>query len=287
MTWKMLGAVRPEVLTAARSQAHWAAQVLAAVGETHVPHTLDTSHTAMEFSPGQESLEESLVGVPLETPSGQLRSELSVGGLTLRLLGPDGRVLEQKPLAGLTLKESLAWMSAALERRSDGFLDGMLTRPSYALPPHPLAGGARFEAVPSELAELSRWYANANIVLERVAQGEEATPILCWPHHFDVARLLVVERSDASEMTKTIGVGLSPGDDIVPEPYLYVNHWAAAPGDAPSLPDLPVGSWHTDGFLAAVLAGSDLASQAGAAEQESAANRFLSAAIAASREIIS
>ncbi len=281
MTWKTLGAVRPEVLLGARYHAHWAAQVLAAVGETHAPHAPDTSHTAMEFSLGQGSL----VGVPLETPSGLLRSELSLAGLRLGLRGSDGRVLAEQSLAGLTLKESLDWMIDALESHSEGALDGTLTRPSYALSPHPLGEGGRFDAAPAEVEELSRWFANANIVLERVAQGEEATPILCWPHHFDVARLLVVERSDAGEMTKTIGVGLSPGDDAIAEPYLYVNHWAAQPGDAPVLPELPLGSWQTEGFVGAVLVGSELVSRAG--DQEDAADRFLGAAIAASREILS
>ena len=56
MEWQRLGAVAPAHLGAARVQAHWGAQVLAAAGETLLPHVPDTSHTAMTWDPAREAL---------------------------------------------------------------------------------------------------------------------------------------------------------------------------------------------------------------------------------------
>lgn len=49
MDWQRLGSTPPAQLAPARLQAHWAAQVLAAAGETFVPATPDTGHTAMTW----------------------------------------------------------------------------------------------------------------------------------------------------------------------------------------------------------------------------------------------
>jgi hypothetical protein len=57
----------------------------------------------------------------------------------------------------------------------------------------------------------------------------EASEVRCWPHHFDLGSLIVVETSADGELTKSIGIGLSPGDEAHAEPYFYVSpfeRWA-------------------------------------------------------------
>ena len=50
---------------------------------------------------------------------------------------------------------------------------------------------------------------------------DNATPVRCWPHHFDIATLLNI----GQENLQSIGIGLSPGDSNNREPYFYVTMW--------------------------------------------------------------
>ena len=283
MKWHVLDTSAPRKLASARSHAHWAAQVVAAVGETHAAHVPDTSHTAMEFDP----VGARLLGTPLDTPDGSLRAAFSVERLTLQLIDPNGEPLASRALAGATLDDALQWMGETLESHSRGSFPAGLMRPDYPIPLHPLASGARFESDGPALAELAGWFSNAHTALMGLTTREERTPILCWPHHFDLATLLVVERSPSGEMTKTIGVGLSPGDDSIDEPYWYVNHWPAHSERGSPLAELPLGRWHTEGSTSAALSGSELTSRADATHQQTAVQRFLEAAIQANREVLS
>jgi hypothetical protein len=47
MSWQALGAIEPAALSESRCQAHQAVQIIAAAGETLLPHSADTSHTAL------------------------------------------------------------------------------------------------------------------------------------------------------------------------------------------------------------------------------------------------
>ena len=79
---------------------------------------------------------------------------------------------------------------------------------------------------PDAAAALAAWYAFAAGVLEelRAETGLEhdPTPAQLWPEHFDIAIEL---GSDAGGVRA--GYGASPGDELHPEPYLYVVPWSA------------------------------------------------------------
>src|SRR5918912_81934 len=91
----------------------------------------------------------------------------------------------------------------------------------------------------------------------------------CWPHHFDIATLLEFAGG------RSIGAGLSPGDESCDGPYWYVNHYPATPRrDLPPLAG--GGTWNTSGWVGAILPlsrGGDV-------------QAFLDSAIAASRTLI-
>jgi hypothetical protein len=80
--------------------------------------------------------------------------------------------------------------------------------------------------------------------------------VRCWPHHFDIAILVGLEQGDP-EHARSIGIGLSPGDDYYAQPYVY-----ACPYPKPDTADLPAlppgGRWHTREFFGAVATASDL-----------------------------
>ena len=88
-----------------------------------------------------------------------------------------------------------------------------------------------------------------------------------------MATLVKVEGNPDPELAKSIGVGLSPGDETYPEPYYYVTPWPYPEREKP-LPDLPAGEWHTVGWTGAVLHYRDLVALP-AEQQETIAKRFL------------
>jgi hypothetical protein len=76
-------------------------------------------------------------------------------------------------------------------------------------------------------AALARWFAFGAGILEELraetALAHEPTPPQLWPEHFDVAIELGAEPGGFRT-----GYGASPGDELHPEPYLYVVPWSAA-----------------------------------------------------------
>jgi hypothetical protein len=70
---------------------------------------------------------------------------------------------------------------------------------------------------------LAGWYALGDAALRRLAAAVDAAPEpVLWPEHLDVSVTL-----DA------VTYGCSPGDDQVPEPYLYVSPHEGPPTDDP------------------------------------------------------
>ncbi len=152
-------------------------------------------------------------------------------------------------LPGTTLEEAYAWVSDLLGPQAP-----TLERPEYAIPASPLEGGEPFPTAAAEVREILAWYAHGHHHLTRYRQAAPgAGPILCWPHHFDLAVLTEPWGPDDS---RTVGVGLSPGDEMLPEPYWYVTPW---PYPSPEeLPALSAGRWVTEGWVGALLPGSEV-----------------------------
>ena len=173
MSWELLGKVAPRELRAGREQAHWAVQVIAASGESFLAHAADTSHTAM----GWDAALGSFVGhwLPGEPVC---RVAVRVADLTLSLLGPDSEPRARLELSGRTLSEAYRWTAEALRATTHAALDCALRHPGFELPAHPLAHGGRFSGIAS-LAELARWYANADGALRRRVRDKSPAPAPC------------------------------------------------------------------------------------------------------------
>ena len=229
----------PRTLTDARLQLHWAAQLAATVGRTLSPPRPDDSHTSFRW------VDDALV------QDDAFRSGLRLRDLTL-VLGDDNEFA----LDGRTIDDGFAWLASQLP--------GLRKEFNEPLPQHAVASGAPFSLRDGEaFEELSRYYAEAARLLRAIHDD-----VRCWPHHFDIATLLELDG-------KSIGAGLSPGDDSCDEPYWYVNHYP--PTSRRDLPPLAGGgTWNTSGWVGGILrasAGGD-------------AKAFLDSAVAASREIL-
>ena len=155
----------------------------------------------------------------------------------------------------------------------------------YKIPDHPIAHGAKFDLSDPELFSVySDLYRNAAAVLFAVVQNFEGTsPVRCWPHHFDIATLLIPDTDKSSEDTRTIGVGFSPGDEIISEPYFYISPWPY-PDSSYQLPALKgPGKWQTDGWTGVLLSLSDIVKTSG---QKNLINEYVHTAIQSCHDIL-
>jgi hypothetical protein len=269
-SWRKLGEVDPKALGDARAHLHYAAQIVSGVGRTWALKEDDDSHANLEWLPSLSALKGQL---PPREPA--LTAALDLAGLRLLLLDAQGQVQAEKRLDGLTVGEGYAWLRGELAARWSGGV-GDFTALHYDMPDHALGRGGRFRRdEPEAFEETARWFGNAAGVLGRVRAKHGASPVRCWPHHFDIATLISLEGE------RSLGVGLSPGDDSYSDPYFYVGPW---PHPQPEKwPGLPLGRWHADGFVAAVLTGSELVTRANQAEDLAA---FLDSAIEGSRRLL-
>ena len=276
--WQHLTSPPAGVLSDARLQLHHAVQLIVSAPISYLPARADDSHTNLEWRPASGAL----VTNPLT--SGGLRLGLRPRDLCLLATGVDVVVRPVFALDGHTAADALAWMRGVLS--GDG-LDAarLTTEKHYEIPPHAVSTGRAY-ALDREGAfeTLASAYQDAWLVTsEVVARDAEASPPRCWPHHFDLATLITLAPS-ADGSPRTIGVGMSPGDDSYPEPYFYVGPYPYPSADA--LPRLGAGHWHTKGWIGAVLTLGDLVVHDDAAGQAALATAFVEATVAACRQVL-
>jgi hypothetical protein len=277
--WETLGAVEPRNLAEARRQIHWAAQAVAAVGKQLLPHQHDYGEQSFTWLAGPRVLAQGLVDGPRP-----FRAAVRLADPTLLLLGETGEPLARMPIEGRTLEEAYEWVRREAEALLGRPLEKPLERPE-GIPDHPVATGAPFHLAGSPApAELERYYSDADRLLSGLHdRNPGASPVRCWPHHFDLATLILLDPGADPETARSIGVGFSPGDDGRPEPYFYVLPW---PRPAGGLPSLDGGAWNTEGWLGAVLEAADLTTAGSNGAQRERIERFLNSAVQACRELL-
>lgn len=274
MSWRPLGSVLPDTLVDARLELHWAAQLVSAVGSNLLPAQADFSHTNCGWLRG--------LGVLAGRPVGEeaLQAALVFEGLELALVdGSEERA--SFTLAGRSLEQARTWLAGELGVPSD-----KLQLPEHDMPAHPVGDGGVFsEAGVDQRTELAAWFADANgLIQELVAGDSTASPVRCWPHHFDTASLIVLDADAGPEDARSMGVGFSPGDQAYHQPYFYVNPWPHP--DPNALPALEGGAeWHTSGWTGAVLTADKVISVA-REQQKALVSRALTHAITASRAVL-
>jgi hypothetical protein len=268
--WQPLTRPRASDLEDTRVQLHWAAQLVSSIGTTLCDARRDDSHTNLEWSAEYRGL----LSRASDT-SPPLRAVLRFPDVTVELLRDahdmgDGALetVTAIPLEGLRFAQALELLTAAVAKQL-GRDDLKLAPPDYGssgLPAHRVDPGGAAEPFggwkPHALTELTRWFANGDRSLRELRSHDaRATEVRCWPHHFDIATLLVVEREDPadphSEVTRSLGVGMTPGDGSYADAYWYVTPWPYPA--APELPPLAGGGiWHKDGWVGAVLTSTAL-----------------------------
>jgi hypothetical protein len=256
----------------ARLQAHYAAQWLGRVGAAFIPALPDYGHTSMIW-------DDELPGFTTNKMEDGVRLGLRIGDLTFSFLNKEGGRTSSYPLNGRTDNDVRQWLDKQLDAR--GLQARLLDKTSpYEIPAHAIAKGAPYGAIEifGFLHELAGWFAEGERALDKVRQkiterSLAASPVRCWPHHFDLATLVPLDAA-GGENARSVNVGLSPGDEHYDEPYYYVSPYPY-PGAA-KLPPLPkLGHWHTRDFTAAIATAGRIV---GAKDKEAEIDDFLQAA---------
>ena len=280
--WRPLHDIGKVRLSEARLNAHYAVQWLARAARAYVPPQPNDGHTSLSW----DRVFDGFVTQPLK---GGMRLSLQVTNFSLALRDGDGtKVGGSIFLNGRSDSQVRQWLGENLSKLN---LDARaLDAPSpYEIPAHAIAQGSQYDAVGSAaaLTELTAWFSNADLLLNRIqAQLIErklaASPVCCWPHHFDLATLTTLPARDF-DVIGYVGVGLSPGDNYYDEPYFYVSVYPRP--DPAMLPTLTMyGHWHTHEFVAAVLPAHRILE---IKDQESGTVEFLQGAIESMLEILS
>lgn len=241
---------------ASRTELHHAILLIASAGEALADPVADDSHRGMVWNLDVASFDGNLLP---GSPAFCVR--LHPEALNVALVDASGRTFLEGSIEGKTLDEALEWLRAAMPidqgRRNFNVsaFDATLPDPQFRT--------KRFgETGRADRAALVSQFANTQIILDYlVSDHPGASPIRCWPHHFDLATLLPGPTKDS-----TIGVGYSPGDGQIPEPYWYVSpspHPTLGP--APTLPSPAI--WHTEGWTGAAIRVRDFVNSTAAESQ--------------------
>lgn len=278
LDWRPLKGVDFSKLRDVRLQAHYAAQWLARAAFAYIAPNPDDSHSNFGW-------DEEFNGFVTHKLQGA-RIGLKLFPLSLAIIettdAPPARILD---LNGRKEADLRAWLGD--EAGSLGLDARNLDKPlPYKIPPHNIANGYAYSVGGADevMRELAAWFSNADRSIARIAETMrtnkfEVSAVRCWPHHFDIAALIAVAPAgETVESARSIGVGLSPGDEYYGEPYFYVTPW---PYPEPSrLPPLPeIGRWHTHKFTAAVVPAQKILSVPG---RQTETENFIAEAVDAS-----
>jgi hypothetical protein len=270
-TWQPIRPEQSTQLTDARLQLHHAAQFASAAGISFLESRSDDRHTNLEWIPALAGLFSR--PVPSRTP---FRVGVKPADLSILIVTENDQPFAQYRLHGKTIVEASQWIRSRLAALGEDPARYSLMR-HFEIPLHSVSMGDAFDASDkAHFEELSRWFADGASLLVSIARSiHEASEVRCWPHHFDMATLVQLTPD------RTIGIGLEPGDDYYDEPYFYVNmDPEPAASQARSRPLWGRGTWHTRGWIGAVLPGSRLGA---ASEQERQAREFIDSAVSACR----
>lgn len=245
VSWSLLRNPEPTALAAARQLAHRAVQWPARAARANLAPVRDDSHASLAWDAERSAL----VTAPLKRG---VQVGLRVGLHELAFFKDDGA--EAFSLVGVPDAEGGQWLDARLH--AEGLKPATGVRLPYELKPALMARAAEERA---NLAALAAWFAAGEQLLEalrgRYGRQYKTSPVRLWPHHFDIA--LAVELERWAPGSRAIGIGLSPGDEFYAQPYFYVSPYPRP--DTEVLPALPRGGrWHTREFFGVVATAIDV-----------------------------
>ena len=275
MGWTTMGAVKPNAMTEAATQLHYAAQWLGRFGRGLTPPKEDDSHTSFLWrNDWQAFLTDA---APIDGRAVQLG--LRVSSLKLLLI-IDSEIADEFECHGATDAKVGVWAREALQRLGAD-LSGFDADAPYAMPAGKIAKGGAYDAMKhiAELSEISRYYDNAQPVLEALASKYQhvkpgPSDARTWPHHFDTGVIITLEEAPFEE-ARAVGAGLAVPDSLFDEFYFYTYPWPRHKRDG--MPKLKsIGRYQTEGFFGATLPASRLVREK---DQAAAVDAFINESV--------
>jgi len=258
--WRDTTKVKPTELTDARLQTHFAIEWASRAGRFLAAPQADYSQIALRWDDQTDGLR----GAPIQTERGELTVGVKFAPLEVNV-AIAAEIQANIVLDGVAHAEVGDWLENELNQAG---LEGARIRgelPYKLAHPRLSDGGAYETADLDRFATLQAWFANAADALNAERQNWlrfKPGPVLCWPHHFDLAALITFDTAVNPEAARSIGIGMSPGDENYAEPYFYINPW---PRRDKGLPEPPPNSfWHTDRFFSLIMLASALPDDDGA-----------------------
>lgn len=246
MVWKNLQDNLNTVLEQAQKEAHRAVQLAGVTARSLLPY--DKSDSIANL--GWNASEGVLIGHEIAT----YQTGIRLKDLTL-LLFREEQILFSVEMAGKNFIDTFEWLKQKL---TEAGLEGnkLSWELPYELPEYASAKEKKFDlAQPIGFEELANYFHNANFLLQELVDATpEASSLRCWPHHFDLGSLIVLEAGKDPETAKSVGFGFSPGDHHYTTPYFYINPYPTPDADVNT--DFPLtsqGHWHTEGWKGIIL----------------------------------
>jgi len=210
---------------------------------------MDDSHTNLEWKSELQSFVRSGFGT-----QGKLKLALNIAELKYQVF-EDDNLLAELALNSKTEMDAVAWFKEILKEKGMD-VSSFTMEKHYEIPLTDQAQGKPYDLFDTAVFEaLSDHFDIAHRVLTEIATAHKnSTPIRCWPHHFDLGILIILQENENPEEMKSVGLGLSPGDGSYNQPYYYVSPWPYPDKSKLNNNDLPEGGfWHSEGFTSAIL----------------------------------
>ncbi len=255
----------------ARQQLHQAIQIPAAVARSFLPYRQDDSHASLDWLSRPKALASQWIG-----HSSRYRLALRFEDFTLLWLDGNLQIMGAYALHDRTFSDCLAWTAYWLEVIGFSPADFQWKLP-YALPDYATDQGKRFSYDPEgAFDELAHYFSLVDALLRaNINNRKDASPVRCWPHHFDLSTLITLQPHQDPEKIRSVSAGLSPGDAFYPEPYAFITPWPYPEASEELLPDLGEGSfWHRHEWVGVVLPAKAIAKKESQAAQRARLQTF-------------
>lgn len=261
--WLKLSVNDFDVLVKAREQLHQAVQLVGLVPRSLHPADAGDKYGSLLWSDEHHGLISQTFGE---------NHQVCLNFVDFALVLLEGeKELSRFELDGQTFEESIEWIATQLAKLEYD-AEKLNAELPYEIPKYDTADEAPFQLTNADAhKELMAYFSNTNAFLQDlVKKDSRASEVRCWPHHFDIATLITLEAHEDPEEAKSIGVGLSPGDEGSREPYFYITPWPYPVLDHSELPDLSVGHWQEEGWTGLLIKASEVLVNSSAESQREA-----------------
>ncbi len=239
----------------ARRQLHQAVQIPAAAARSFLLEREDDSYASLEWLSRYGALASQWFGT-----TRQFRVALRIAEFKLLFLDGNSQVAGAYILNNRTWAEATDWVKHLLEEFGLPVAAYHLDLP-YEIPKYATSKRRPFEHQPPQaFSEMARYFSMTDEILKNQTKYlPNASPIRCWPHHFDMSTLITIKSSYDPEQVKSVSAGFSPGDNSYHEPYFFITPWPYPNAEITDLPDLADKNfWHTAGWTGLILSAESI-----------------------------